>query len=67
MTNQIAVRPDVRDASKRRRQRLRDVPIERHHRSEVLTLPAPPPAERSRPADLLVRILRSFTTRTDAD
>jgi hypothetical protein len=68
MTNQLAVRAaHVRATSKRRRHRLRAVPIERHHASEAATLHEPARAARSRSTDVLVRMLRSIATRTDAD
>ena len=67
MTNQLAVRNEhVRETAKRRRQRLRAVAIERHHRSES-TRHEPAQAARSRSTELLVRMLRSITMRTDAD
>jgi len=57
----------VRATSKRRRHRLRAVPIERHHPSEASSLHEPARASRSRLTEVLVRMLRSVATRTDAD
>jgi hypothetical protein len=68
MTNQIAVRTQpAREMAKRRRRRLRAVPIERHHRTEAPGPHRPAQAARSQSSGLLVRMLRSIATRTDTD